>query len=234
MELNPPSTEVLILAHEQLKHIIMKNKFSVHIDGWADGDAIPARFAFGKPGADSPFALSDNISPAVRWSHAPEGTRSFAIICHDPDVPSSAEDVNQTGKTVPANLPRTIFFHWVLTDMGAKVSGLEEGAASRGITARGKPVGQTGLGVAGMNDYTGWFAGDPNMAGTYGNYDGPCPPWNDSIIHHYHFEVFALDIETLNLKGNFTGQEALRAMQGHILAKASHMGTYSMNPSVRV
>ncbi|NQY95506.1 MAG: phospholipid-binding protein, partial [Campylobacteraceae bacterium] len=59
-----------------------------------------------------------------------------------------------------------------------------------------------------------------------------CPPWNDSIIHHYHFEVFALDIETLGLQGEFTGQDAREAMKGHILASASHMGTYSMNPAV--
>jgi Raf kinase inhibitor-like YbhB/YbcL family protein len=83
-----------------------------------------------------------------------------------------------------------------------------------------------------MNDYTGWFSGDPNMAGIYGGYDGPCPPWNDSIVHHYFFEVFALDVETLNLKGNFNGQDALQAMKGHILASASHMGTYSMNMSI--
>lgn len=210
----------------------MKNKFTLCIDSWSDGAAIPARFAFGKPGADGQFAPSDNISPAIRWSQAPEGTRSFAIICHDPDVPSSAEDVNQLGKTVPADLPRTTFFHWLLIDIGATVSGLEEGVASQKIIARGKPVGDTGHGVTGMNDYTGWFSSDPNMAGIYGGYDGPCPPWNDSIVHHYFFEVFALDVETLNLKGNFRGQDALQAMKGHILASASHMGTYSMNMSI--
>jgi len=70
------------------------------------------------------------------------------------------------------------------------------------------------------------------MEGTYGGYDGPCPPWNDSIVHHYHFEVFALDVETLGLQGEFTGQDALEAMEGHILASTSHMGTYSMNQAI--
>lgn len=209
-------------------------RFSVHIDAWPHGAAIPARFAFGQQGTpDSPFAPSDNISPAIRWANAPAGTRSFALICHDPDVPSSGEDVNQAGKQVPASLPRVDFFHWVLVDIPAGVSGLDEGAGGRGITARGKPVGATGCGVTGRNDYTGWFAGDADMGGTYGGYDGPCPPWNDSIVHHYHFTVYALDVATLGLQGAFSGQDALTAMQGHVLAQASHMGTYSMNPAVK-
>lgn len=211
----------------------MKTQFAIHIDSWAHGAAIPAQFAFGKPGTDSPFAPSDNRSPGIRWSNAPAGTRSFAIICHDPDVPSSGEHVNQHGKTVPADLHRVNFFHWVLVNISADVSALDEGAGSQGITPRGKSAGQTLHGMAGKNDYTGWFAGDPKMEGIYGDYDGPCPPWNDSIVHHYYFEVFALDVETLELEGEFTGQDALEAMQGHILASASHMGTYSMNPAIK-
>ena len=208
--------------------------FSVHIDAWAPGAPIPARHAFGQPGTpDSPFAPSDNISPAIRWANAPAGTRSFALICHDPDVPSSGEDVNQAGRQVPASLPRVDFFHWVLVDMPADVSALDEGAGGRGITARGKAVGPTGHGVTGRNDYTGWFAGDADMGGTYGDYDGPCPPWNDSIVHHYHFTLYALDVASLGLQGDFGGAEALAALQGHVLASASHMGTYSMNPAVR-
>ena len=70
------------------------------------------------------------------------------------------------------------------------------------------------------------------MGGDYGGYDGPCPPWNDSIMHHYHFTVYALDIASLNLEGSFTGAEALEAMEGHVLAKESHIGTYSLNPEV--
>lgn len=206
--------------------------FSIQLDAWAHGGPIPARFAFGQPGTDGPFALADNVSPALRWSNAPEGTRSFALICVDPDVPSSGEDVNQEGKTVPADLPRVDFFHWVLVDIPASCSGLEEGAGSSGVTARGKPTGSTPHGLTGKNDYTGWFAGDPDMEGVYGGYDGPCPPWNDSIVHHYQFEVVALDVETLGLSGDFTGQDVRGAIEGHVLARAAHVGTYSMNPAV--
>ena len=210
----------------------MTNAFSLQIDAWNDGAPIPARNAFGKPGGDEPFAPSDNVSPAIRWSGAPEGTKSFAILCVDTDVPSSGEDVNQAGKTVPADLPRVRFYHWVQVDVPATMSELAEGAASNGITPRGKPTGTNDFGATGQNDYTGWFAGDADMAGTYGGYDGPCPPWNDSIVHHYHFEVYALDVETLGLSGTFTGDDALKAMEGHVLAQAAHVGTYSMNPAV--
>jgi Raf kinase inhibitor-like YbhB/YbcL family protein len=212
----------------------MNEPFSIHIDAWKHGERVPAQFAFGQPGTDSPFAPSENRNPGIRWEHAPAGTRSFALLCYDPDVPSSGEDVNQPGKKVPADLPRVTFFHWVLVDMGPGLDHLEEGATSQGITPRGKPSGQTQYGVAGQNDFTGWFADDPEMGGVYGGYGGPCPPWNDSIVHHYYFEVFALDIETLGLKGEFTGQEAQAAMQSHILARAAHMGTYTMNPSLDV
>ena len=210
----------------------MDTPFSVEVEGWPHGGPIPAKYAFGQPGDDGPFAFSANISPAIRWANAPQGTRSFAIICHDPDVPSSGEDVNQAGKVVPADLPRVDFYHWVLVDIPASVTSFAEGAVSQGVTPRGKATGPTAHGVAGFNDYTGWFAGDPDMEGTYGGYDGPAPPWNDSIVHHYHFEVLALDVETLGLQGEFGGAAALAAMQGHILARASYMGTYSLNPDV--
>lgn len=210
----------------------MSETFSVEIDGWADGQPIPARFAFGKPGEDGPFATSDNISPAIRWSNAPAGTKSFAIICVDPDVPSSGEDVNQAGKTVPADLPRVPFYHWVLVDIAGAMTGLAEGSCSSGVTARGKDTGKTEHGVDGKNDYTGWFAGDADMEGVYGDYDGPCPPWNDSIKHHYHFQVYALSEESLGLSGDFSAEDVIAAMEGKVLAKASYMGTYSMNPAV--
>ncbi|MGB0371246.1 MAG: YbhB/YbcL family Raf kinase inhibitor-like protein [Opitutales bacterium] len=212
--------------------IFMEIPFTLTIDAWADGSAIPAKYAFGKPGTDGPFATSDNVSPALSWANVPEGTRSFALVCRDPDVPSSGEDVNQEGKTVPADLPRVDFFHWVLVDIPATVSSIEEGVGGAGVVGGGKPIGATPLGITGKNDYTGWFAGDPDMGGVYGGYDGPCPPWNDSIVHHYHFELYALDVESLGLSGEFGGAEMLSALKDHVLAKATYMGTYSMNPSV--
>lgn len=210
----------------------MTATLKVKIDGWENGAEIPGRFAFGVPAEEGHVALSDNKSPAISWSDAPEGTKSFAIICHDPDVPSSGEDVNQEGKTVAASLPRVDFYHWVQVDIPVEYSNLAEGEVSDGITPKGKAPGNRAYGVTGVNNFTDWFAGDPDMGGTYGGYDGPCPPWNDSIVHHYHFTVYALDVESLGLSDNFGGPDALAAMEGHILASGSYVGTYSLNPDV--
>ncbi|WP_299295430.1 YbhB/YbcL family Raf kinase inhibitor-like protein [uncultured Tateyamaria sp.] len=205
----------------------------ITLKAWAHGAPIPEKFAFGKIPAEGRFDTSDNINPEISWSNVPEGTKSFAVIMHDPDVPSSGEDVNQEGKTVPADLPRVDFYHWVVVNIPASTRDIAEGADSLGVTPGGKTAGQRSYGKTGINSYTDWFAGDADMGGNYGGYDGPCPPWNDSIIHHYHVTVYALDVEELDLDGAFTGADALAAFEGHVLAEASHMGTYSMNRDLR-
>ncbi len=202
------------------------------INEWNNGAKIPAKFAFGKPGTDSPFAPSQNISPALAWSELPQETQSLVLICHDSDVPSKPDDVNKEGLIIPADLPRVPFYHWVLVDIPPTLSEILESAGSDGLIPRGKPTGLTSVGKTGQNDYTAWFTGDPDMEGVYGGYDGPCPPWNDSIIHHYHFTLYALDTPSLNLKEHFLGQDVLAAMETHILDSASYTGTYSMNPNV--
>ena len=209
------------------------NSLSVTIDGWPNNGPIPEEYAFGIPAEEGHVALGSNRSPGIRWSGAPEATRSFAIICHDPDVPSRGDDVNQEGRTVPADLPRVDFHHWVLVDLPGGVGSLAAGADSDGVTSRGKTPGRAEHGVRGINNYTDWFASDPEMKGDYGGYDGPCPPWNDSIVHHYHFTVYALDVESLALSGRFGGPEALKAMEGHVLARGEWIGTYTLNPALK-
>ena len=81
----------------------------------------------------------------------------------------------------------------------------------------------------GINDYTGWFAGDPAMAGNYFGYDGPFPPWNDSLIHHYVFTLYALDVARTPIEGRFTGAEVREATSRHVLGAATHSGTYTLN-----
>ena len=147
----------------------------VSIEGWEDGAPIPPKFAFGQIPAEGRFELGGNVNPAISWSGAPEGTQSFALICHDPDVPSVGDDVNQEGKTVPASLPRVDFFHWVIANIPADRSGIAEGEASSGVTAKGKAPGEKPYGVAGLNNYTAWFAGDADMGGDYADYGGHGP-----------------------------------------------------------
>lgn len=207
--------------------------FEMTVHGFDDGDPVPTTFSFGVPADDGPMALGPNRNPRVTWSGAPEGTKSFALMVVDPLVPSVADDVNVEGKTISADLPRVDFHHWVLVDVPADHSEIAEGEASDGVTAKGKAPGAKPWGVEGINDYTGFMAGDPDMGGTYGGYDGPCPPWNDELVHRYEFRLYALDVESLGLSGDFTGGEAAAAMEGHVLAEASQAGTYTLNPALR-
>lgn len=196
-----------------------------------DGSRIPARYAAGKPDAGSVVTFSDNVSPALAWSGAPAGTQSFVLICNDPDVPSCGDDVNQPDREVPASLPRVDFCHWVMIDLPASVTELAEGEFSQGFSPRGKPGPATARGARhGLNDYTGWFAGNADMSGNYFGYDGPFPPFNDSIVHHYVFTVYALDVPRVAVDGNFTAAQVLAALQGHVLAQARLTGTYTLNP----
>jgi phosphatidylethanolamine-binding protein (PEBP) family uncharacterized protein len=73
-------------------------------DSWINGERIPARYAAGRPDGSGGAVFSDNVNPHLAWSEVPAGTRSFALICHDFDVPSRADDVNQAGREVPADL----------------------------------------------------------------------------------------------------------------------------------
>lgn len=205
----------------------------LHSDSFPDNGHIPDEFTFCKPDAAEHATMSANRSPHLRWSDAPEGTRSFTVICTDIDVPSVFDDVNKEGAVLPADMPRIDFHHWVLTDVSADVTELPAGADSDGITPKGKPVGQTGNGVRGINGYTMFMGSNPDMAGDYGGYDGPCPPWNDERLHRYVFTVYALDTPSLGLGGAFTADDAHKAMEGHILAQASWTGTYTQNPAVQ-
>ena len=202
-------------------------------NSFADGQKIPGDYSFCVADPAHHVCLGKNLNPQLSWSDAPPGTRSFALICHDPDVPSRGDDVNQEGRSVPAALPRVDFFHWVLIDLPSHITGIDAGEFSDDITPRGKSGPAAAHNTRqGINDYTDWFASDNDMRGDYYGYDGPCPPWNDEIPHRYVFTVFALDLPRLPLEGKFTGQQAREAMRGHILDQASLTGRYWLNPAI--
>lgn len=194
---------------------------------------IDPRFAFGVADEATHIRLSDNRNPAINWRDLPAGTRSLALLCVDPVVPGKPDDVNKEGREVPADLPRVDFYHWVMVDIPPSCEGIEEGACSDGITPRGKqdPPGPAGA-RQGLNDYTGWFAGDADMEGQYFGYDGPCPPWNDTIIHQYHFVLYATDLGRCPVDGAFTGAEVVAALQGHILSEVRITGLFATNPDL--
>ena len=200
-------------------------------DSFSDQQVIPTRYAFGKYDAQTRVALADNINPHLVWSEIPAGTKSFVVLCVDSDVPSKPDDVNQSDREVPSDLPRVNFYHWVLVDVAANTTEIAEGAYSDGVTPRGKsgPLSLDGM-RQGLNDFTHWFAQDREMSGDYFGYDGPCPPWNDSILHRYTFTVYALSVDEVPLQGKFTGPQVLEAIKNHIVGQASVTGTYTLNP----
>jgi Raf kinase inhibitor-like YbhB/YbcL family protein len=69
------------------------------------GGAIPTRYT----------GEGDDVSPPLSWSGAPDGTKAFALICHDPDAPLVS----------PGSYG---FVHWVLYGIPGSATGLDEGS----------------------------------------------------------------------------------------------------------
>ena len=70
-----------------------------------------------------------NTSPPLQWSELPAGTKSFALICEDPDA------------------PRGTWTHWVVFNLPADSRGFDEGARVSGGAIEGKnDFGKTGYG----------------------------------------------------------------------------------------
>jgi hypothetical protein len=199
-------------------------------ESWINGEPIPTRYAAGRPDGAGRAAFGDNLNPHLAWSELPALTRSMVLICHDFDAPASPERVNREGVELPADEERTDFFHWVLVDLPPQPMVIAEGDFSHGFVARGKPGPAAPNGARhGRNDYTRWFAGDAAMAGDYFGYDGPFPPWNDALVHHYVFTLYAVALPRLPLQGVFDGADVRRALAGHVLAEATYSGTYTLN-----
>lgn len=73
--------------------------FRISSAAFGENQPIPATFT----------CSGDNASPALRWQGAPAGTRSFALILHDPDAPAGD------------------FTHWTVYDLPASLTELPSG-----------------------------------------------------------------------------------------------------------
>lgn len=94
--------------------------------------------------------------------------------------------------------------HWVIYNLPADTTGLPEGVPKKDTTTLGA--------VQGKNDF-----------GKVG-YGGPCPPRGPA--HRYFFKLYAVD-KPLGLKPRATKWDALKAMEGHVLAQGELMGRYA-------
>ncbi len=127
----------------------------------------------------------EDISPPLSWDGAPAGTKSFALICDDPDAPFMT------------------WVHWVIYDIPANVSQLEENVPKDKELPSGARQGK--------NDF--------RKIG----YGGPCPPPGGP--HRYFFKLYALDA-VLGLEPGLTKKALLKAMEGHILDEAQIIGKF--------
>jgi Raf kinase inhibitor-like YbhB/YbcL family protein len=197
---------------------------TVTVAGLEAGGRLPLSSAYCTPNPLHP--AEHNISPAVSWSAGPPGTRSYALIMTDLDVPKDLSRINKPGVTIGPDEPRVPFIHWVLVDIKPNITSLPKGADSTGFIPRGNRVGRTPLGVRGANVFSHFYPKGSPLHGIRGGYDGPCPPKNDTVPHRYVTHIYALDVPSLKLSGTFFGEEALRRMQGHILAVGQADASY--------
>src|SRR5439155_2043460 len=148
---------------------------------WPDGDPIPVKYT---------QAVPNPVSPELKWNNAPQGTMSFVLHFHDPDVAIGGTTNDQV--------------HWLVWNIPGSATGLPEGV----------PQG------ADLPD------GSHQISASGPTYRGPGAP-AAGPMHHYTFEIFALDtkLEVQAAADAFeTRTSVMKAMQGHILAKAVYMG----------
>ncbi len=74
-----------------------------------------------------------NVSPALSWSDAPNGTKSFAITVYDPDAPTGSG-----------------WWHWIVFNIPANVTSLPSNASKMGILPKGSIEAVTSYGVSGF------------------------------------------------------------------------------------
>jgi Raf kinase inhibitor-like YbhB/YbcL family protein len=135
-----------------------------------------------------------NLSPALSWKDPPAGTRSFALLVHDPDAPTGGAG----------------WWHWVVYNLPAGTTTLAQGAGS--ADGKGMPAGA----VQQKTDF-----GSPGWG-------GPCPPAGDKP-HHYHFTLYALKLEKLEVPPDASASLIGFVVNANALGHARLTGMYGRN-----
>ena len=94
--------------------------------------------------------------------------------------------------------PKGTFRHWGVYDIPASARAIGQGQH---------------IGTEVDND-----GGEPG-------YTGPCPP-RGNAVHHYHFKLFALDVDHLGLSRDATIADVETAASKHAIARGELIGTY--------
>lgn len=188
----------------------------IKVEGIEGGAAIPEKYALCQPDGKGKSKGGENIRPTIRWGHAPDDTRAFAVVVTDPDVPAVFDNAGKEGKVVKHDAKRQLFYHWALADIPANITEIEGGPSRES-----PPLGKAASGSLEK------YVDNPTQ------YGGPCPPWNDERVHHYTFTVYALGVPSLNLTDTATAAEVEAAAKKHAIATASVTGTYTLNPDLR-
>jgi Raf kinase inhibitor-like YbhB/YbcL family protein len=165
-------------------------KLTVTSTAFKNGETIPADYT----------ADGRNVSPPLRWSGAPAGSREFALILDDPDAPTPQP-----------------FVHWIMYQIPATATGLPEALGMGGTV---KAEGLTGA-IQGMTGFGAYAR--PGSAPPDPGYRGPAPPAGKP--HHYHFKVYALNAP-VDAKPGMTKDDLLKAMDGTIVAQGEIVGVY--------
>ncbi len=142
---------------------------------FAEGDTIPMKYTCDGQG----------LSPPLAWTGVPEKAVSLVLIMDDPDAPMG------------------IWAHWVLFDIPADMSALDEGILAMELADLNV--------MEGINSWSNT------------GYGGPCPP---SGTHRYHFRLYALN-KQLSLGPYASKEQVSQAMTGHVMAEAQLIGLYS-------
>jgi Raf kinase inhibitor-like YbhB/YbcL family protein len=190
-------------AHGEGKETTM-SQLTLTSPSFRNNQPIPAKFS----------CEGEDASPALKWEGAPAGTKSFALICDDPDAPGGTW-VHWVVYGLPSNaveMPEDIGKGpWVgkKWQNGEEVpSGWFVSAQSGGVGAI-RPIAEAEQGI---NDF-----GKPG-------YGGPCPP-KGSGVRHYHFRLYALDTD-LKLAAGIKRSHLDSVMKGHIIEQVELVGTY--------
>jgi len=141
-----------------------------------------SEFANGQVMPSSTAMRGANKSPQLRIGGVPRDAKTLVIIVDDPDAPGG------------------LWTHWVVWNIPANTSVIEEGQLPSGA-------------IQGENSF-----GDVR-------YDGPAPP---SGTHRYVFHLYALNERLMSASG-LPRQKLESAMTGHVVGSAKFFGTYSAN-----